>query len=94
MTLMNNKLGRPIGKEGRSVYILEGDRYVVCLAGTYGNNDDKVTSVEQAAAAMLALTLDKSSTGTMWFVFDRKTGDHHILDQSEFEEIIHDRGWI
>jgi hypothetical protein len=94
MATMNNMLGHTLGDEGRSMYVLPEDRYVVTLASSYGNSKDGITSPEQAAAAALALTLDRSSGGSMWFVFDRMTGEHLLFEQGDFEDIMHARGMI
>ena len=90
---MNNKLGSALGDEARSLSVAEGDRYVVCLAASYGETAG-IRSVEQAAAALLAATLDKESTKTIWFVYDRHTDEHHMLDQGDIEDIIYSRGMI
>lgn len=93
MSTMNNKLGSALGDEARSLNVAEGDRYVVCLAASYGETAG-IRSVEQAAAALLAATLDGESAKTIWFVYDRQTDEHHMLDQGDIEDIMYSRGMI
>lgn len=105
MTTTNNKLGKAVGEEGRSIYLgapvgaeNDGDiaRFIVTLAVGYGQDGgtDGVKTPEQAAAAALALTLDAGSDGTCWFVFDRETGQHHCFQQSEFVDLMYEEGML
>lgn len=77
-----------------SIYADADDRFIVSLivgyteedlaAGEYDNNDGTITP-QEAAKWALELTRDEGATGTHWFVFDRKTGRMHTLEQSEFD---------
>lgn len=96
MTTTNNRLGEAVGSEGMSIYLNRDDinqRYVVTLAMSYGLPDG-VSTPKEAAAAALALTRDEGCAETVWFVFDRQTGEHHCFDQGEFESIMHEKGMI
>jgi len=69
-----------------NTYVHPNDRYVVSLI--VGYEDKEATSPEHAAAAALALTQDVDAGGTQWYVYDRKTGMLHLLEQSDFESLI------
>lgn len=76
----------------RSIYLRPQQRYVVSLM--VGYPESKVKSPEEAAAAALAMTLDKDSDSTTWFVHDLETREVYALEQKQFENIIHEKGWI
>lgn len=72
-----------------SIYCGEGERYVVSLIVSYSeeslrSNEWKVTP-HAAAASALDLIRDIGSTDTVWFVFDRQTGQMHHLRQEDFD---------
>jgi hypothetical protein len=82
-----------------TIYVGDKDRFIVSLVVGYdtetireamGEGFDRAP-VEQkakvAAAAALELTSDEGSSGTYWFVYDRKTKRLFSFEQSEFEEI-------
>jgi hypothetical protein len=68
-----------------SIYCEPSDRFVVSLITTYGNPADGIATPEEAAGAALDLTRDDGSAGTNWHVFDRKTGQHTRVEQSDAE---------
>lgn len=69
-----------------NTYVHSSDRYVVSLIVGYA--DDEAASPEHAAAGALALTQDAGASDTNWYVYDRKTGMLHLLEQIEFESLI------
>jgi len=77
-----------------SIYAMDIHRYVVSLIVTYDDSkrSDRKAGIENihspaaAAAATLDLTRDSGSAGTVWRVFDRKTGTVHTFAQREFEK--------
>lgn len=89
MATIKANIGKPI--EAHSIYVEDGDRFVVMLVSSYGNKKDGVTTIEQAAAGALALTLDSHSDGTVWAVLDRQTGEISYIDQGDFEDLVHER---
>lgn len=92
MANITAQIGKPV--EAHSIYVNDDDRFVVMLVSSYGNKQDRIESVEQAAAGALALTLDGRSDGTVWAVLDRETNTVHYIDQGDFEDIVLERGFI
>ena len=67
-----------------NTYVGEKDRFVVSLVVGY-SEDDGVKTPEEALAWALELTRDGGSWDTNWYVFDRKTGALHMLEQKQGE---------
>lgn len=66
-----------------SIYVDRHERYVVSLVVAY--DGETVRSARHALAAALDLTRDAGSRSTLWFVFDRVTGQMMTMEQSDFE---------
>lgn len=67
-----------------NTYVGEKDRFVVSLVVGY-SEDDGVETPEEALRSALDLTRDGGSWDTNWYVFDRKTGTMHLLEQKHGE---------
>lgn len=65
-------------------YVRSSERFLVVFAVSYPPED--APSVEDAAAAALALTRDGGSASTHWWVYDRHTGEGVTLVQGDFED--------
>jgi hypothetical protein len=62
------------------------EQFVVTLVVGYDpDTAPDVTTPEAAATAALELTRDGDPRGTVWHVYDRRTGQTHRFEQSEFE---------
>lgn len=91
----NNKLGETVGSAGRSIYLNrdeasvreQRDRYVVTFAAAYGPGDE-INSPEQALAAAFMLVAGEGHEETVWFVYDRLTGEHHTFDMGEVLHLV------
>lgn len=73
----------------RSLYVGDGNRYVVMLAVGYAGDEegDTVESPTEAAFAALDLTQDEGWTGTHWLVLDRETGNVETFEQDQFAQV-------
>jgi hypothetical protein len=70
-------------------FVADNDRYVVSLI--VGYRDDEARNVYRAAASALDRTRDLGSFDTVWTVFDRHTGELHLLEQGEVDPDSDDR---
>jgi hypothetical protein len=66
-----------------NAYVGQDDRYVVSFLVGYSSDDAKCP--EDAANWALELTRDAGSDGTIWFVYDRETGELARFEQSDFD---------
>lgn len=71
--------------EVASIYVEDGDRFVVSLIASYSPTRDSAQTPHMAAEAALDLTRDDNRGGTVWFVYDRHTTVMHKLRQSDFD---------
>ncbi len=76
---------KPRGHEIDTIYVGNEDRFIVSLIAGYGK-EGLVKTPERAAAAALDLTRDSGSSGTHWYVYDRKTKRMHCFEQGEFDK--------
>lgn len=72
-------------KEIGNTYVSSCDRFVVSLVVGCNVESDGVKTPKQALAAALDLTTDEGSCDTHWYVFDRQTGDLHLIEQGDAE---------
>ena len=70
-----------------NTYVGTEDRFVVSLVVGYSDSRDGIETPEEAAAAALALTTGGGSEDTHWYVYDRKSGEMTLLEQSVFEDM-------
>ncbi|MHB1524960.1 MAG: hypothetical protein ACYCZN_01545 [Candidatus Dormibacteria bacterium] len=70
-----------------NTYVGAEDRFVVSLVVGYSDSRDGIKTPKEAAAAALALATDGGSADTHWYVYDRKTGEMTLLEQSDFESV-------
>lgn len=72
-----------------NTYLGDEDRFVVSLIVGYSERDmndgEHPLTPEAAAALALDLTTDGSCGETHWYVYDRKTGILHQLEQRAFD---------
>jgi hypothetical protein len=71
--------------EVKSIYANASDRFIVSLVVGY-DDDPIVKDAKDAAAHALSLLRDGECGGTIWHVFDRKTGEMHVFKQEEFDD--------
>lgn len=71
--------------EVASIYAHRNERFVVSLVVGYDPSEGDVLTPKSAAASALELTRNDGSNGTVWFVYDRQTGQLHQFEQDEFE---------
>jgi hypothetical protein len=88
--------GERVSDPIESIYVRPEERFVVALVVGYaaddaeyatlldefGHEDDPMLA---AAAAALQLTRDYGSDDTQWFVLDRLTGEHRMVEQGDFD---------
>lgn len=81
--------------EVNTIYASLGDRYIVSLIVSYSDDDlelDEELPPEHRIRAQIAahfaleLTRDEGSRTTVWFVYDRETGQEYQFEQRDIEE--------
>lgn len=68
-----------------NTYVCDEDRFVVSLVAGYSPKRDGVKTPKDAVRAALELTRDDGASDTHWYVFDRKTGEMHMIEQGEVD---------
>ena len=70
-----------------STYCADKDRFVVSMIVSYDHDPEaEIETPEQAAAAALNLIRGEGCGDTQWYVYDRKTGKMHMIEQHNFDE--------
>jgi hypothetical protein len=72
-----------------NTYVGARDRFVVSLVVGYEADENIQTPVDALRYA-LELTRDEGSADTHWYVFDRQTGELHLIEQEQIEPPV---GW-
>lgn len=87
--------GNPV--EVQTIYVSPNDRFIVSLVVGYDDDqmdgEDFPVSPKGALAAAISLTRDMGSPDTIWFVYDRKTGETHEFEQGEVSHLLGEEGW-
>ena len=79
--------------EVQTTYVSPEDRYIVSLIVGYSVDDlsDQTRfedSPKGALAAAIDLTRDEGSPDTIWFVYDRVTGQMHEFEQDDVSDLL------